>query len=324
MKRPGSGRYYRAQAKGEFMDVQGIMPSYYRYNLDANLRDSVTAPQAKQDYVFIDMVMGMKPPVSAVRAPQDIGEAKHSLVDEKTKPSEPESTLSLRSVEEPSRISTAESALKYKSFSRLSLLESRRNMEKIVRMIKRQRGECPYIGEEGQCTKVFIRCGERAQFSLRETLAQQATPHPCRYTPMFRADGVLIVDADSRVREFCKQSLALFLGQVAGDIVATDSPAEAIELVNRSKLSGRSFGLAIVDASLPENEGYGLVNELFRRNHNIVVVLTAAEGRSTPKPPEDYAGDIELAPREKFVGAVLKKPFHSDELLSVLKRLHFR
>jgi CheY-like chemotaxis protein len=308
------------------MDVQGILPSYYRYNLDANLRDSVKTPAVKQDYVFIDMVMGMKPQASAVGAPQEIGELKRSLVDDKNRigsEAPRESDIPLRAVEEISRSATADSAQKYRSFSRLSLLESRRNMEKIVRLIKRQHGECPYTGEKGECTKVFIRCGERSQFSLRENLAEQVMAHPCRYAPGSRGDGVLIVDADSRVREFCKQSLALFLGHVAGDIVATDSPAEAVELMNRGKLSGRRFGLVIVDACLPEGEGYWLIDELFRRNHDVGIILTS-EGRTPPKPPKDYNGDVELAPHERFVGATLRKPFHSDELIAALKKLKFR
>ncbi len=304
------------------MDIEGILPSYYRYNLDTSLREPVRTPQAKQDYVFIDMVMGMKPPLSAVRAPQDIGEAKHSLVDEKRLQPQQENPVAVRSIDEVSRGSTAQQAQRYRSFSRLNLLESRRNMEKIVRMIKRMRGECPFVGDNRTCTKVFIRCGERAQFSLRETTAQQVEPHICKYVPANRGDGVLIVDADPRVREFCKQSLELFLGHVAGDIVATDSPTEALELVNRSKLSGRQFGLFIVDTSLPENGGYWLVNELYGRNHNVGVILTSDE-RGRIKPPEDYIGDVELAPQERFVGTILRKPFHSDELVAALKKVRF-
>jgi CheY-like chemotaxis protein len=305
------------------MDIEGILPSYYRYNLDTSLREPMQTPQTRQDYVFIDMVMGMKPPASAMRAPQEIGEVKHSLVDEKRLQLQQENPVAVRSIDEVSPVSKAQQAQRYRSFSRLNLLESRRNMEKIVRMIKRMRGECPFIGDNRTCTKVFIRCGERAQFSMRETTAQQVTAHACKYVPANRGGGVLIVDADPRMREFCKQSLALFLGNVAGDIVTTDSPAEALELINRSKLSGRQFGLVIVDASLPENGGFWLVKELFGRNHNIGIILTTDE-RGNVKPPQDYAGDMELAPQERFVGTILRKPFHSDELLAALKKIRFR
>jgi CheY-like chemotaxis protein len=305
------------------MDIQGILPSYYRYNLDSSLREPIRMQSTNQDYVFIDMVMGIKPPHASIRAPQDIGETKHSLVDDKSERPEEENSVPVRTIEEASKGSTADKAQRYRSFSRLSLLESRQNMEKIVRMIKRMRGECPFIGEDGQCTKVFIRCGERSQFSMRETTTQQLQPHKCRYVPASRGDGVLIVDADPHVREFCKQSLALFLGNVASDVVATDSTAEALEILNRSKLDGRSFGLVIVDASLPENGGYLLVNELFGRNYNIGVILTTDE-RSRAKPPKDYVGDVELTPQERFVGMVLRKPFHSDQLLTALKRVSFR
>jgi hypothetical protein len=309
------------------MDIEGILPSYYRYNLDTSLREPLQTPQTRQDYVFIDMVMGMKPPASAVRAPQDIGETKHSLVDEKPLDIKEENAVGVRSIDEVSKAGAAEHAQRYRSFSRLSLLASRRNMEKIVRMIKRMRGECPFLGDnpdDGRaCTKVFIRCGDRSQFSMRETAAQQVKPHACNYFPAKKSDGVLIVDADPRVREFCKQSIALFLGQVAGDIVTTDSPSEALELVNRSKVSGRQFGLLIVDTSLPENGGYWLVGELFGRNHNVGIILTSDQ-RGRISPPKDFAGDVELAPQERFAGTILRKPFHSDEFLAALKKIKFR
>jgi CheY-like chemotaxis protein len=304
------------------MDIEGILPSFHRYNLDSSLREPVRTPQTKQDYVFIDMVMGVKPPASAARAALDIGETKHSLVDQRTPQPLEENPVTVRTIEEASKASNAQQALRYRSFSRLSLLESRKNMEKIVRMIKRMRGECPFAGD-GRCTKVFIRCGDREQYSLRETTAQQVRPHACRYVPAARGDGVLIVEADPRVREFCKQSLALFLGQIAGDIVATDSPSEAIELLGRSKMSGRHIGLFIIDTCLPENGGYELVNELFRRNHNVGIILTTDE-RGRMHPPRDYSGNVELAPQERFAGTVLKKPFHSEELLSALKKVGYR
>ena len=304
------------------MDVQGIMPSFYRYNLDASLRDPVTIPPVKQDYAFIDMVMGVKPIASSVRAPQDIGEAKHSLVDEKSELPEEENTVAVRTIEETARSVTANQAHKYRSFSRLNILESRRNMEAIVRKIKRIGSECPYTGDSRQCTKVFIRCGERAQFSLRETTAQQILPHTCRYAPAARGENVLIVDSDPRVREFCKQTMALFLDHDHTTITTTDSPSEAIEMLNRSKLAGRRFGLFIVDASLPGNGGYWLVNELFGRNHDVNIILTR-NGQSPKKPPKDYAGNFELAPKNRFVSVVLSKPFHSDELVSALKKLGY-
>jgi CheY-like chemotaxis protein len=303
------------------MDVQGITPSYYRYNLDAALEGSVKAAPAKQDFLFIDMVMGVKPSQASVRAPQDIGETKHQVADEKRILPENENAVTIRTIQEMSRSSPFDHAQRYRMFSRLNLLESRRKMEDSIRAIKRMKKECPYQGDDRQCTKVFIRCGERTQFSLRETASQQVLPHSCKYAPSSRAGAVLIVDSDAHLREFCKQTIALFLGRDDADIATTDSPAQALEMLSRSKLTAKRFELVIVDASLPGNGGYWLVNELFRRNHNVNIVLTR-NGRSSKKFPVDYAGDIELSPSERFVSVILAKPFHSEELLKALQKFN--
>jgi CheY-like chemotaxis protein len=303
------------------MNIQGITPSFYRYNLDAALDEPGSPlPGAKQDYLFVDMVMGVKPPQTAVRAPQDIGELKHPLADEKNAAPKTENTINVPSIEEAARSSTADHAQRYRMFSRLNLLESRKKMEDSVRLVKRQRKGCPYCADDRMCAKVFIRCGERAQFSMRESASQQVMAHSCNYAPHSRPGGVLIVDGDAHLSEFCKQTITLFLRRDGAEIQTTDSAAQAIELLKQSKVAGRRFGLVIVDASLPDGGGYWLVNELFRRNHDVNILLTQ-ERRWSKKFPPDYMGNIEVAPSERFVSVVLAKPFHSEDLVKALKKL---
>ena len=203
------------------------------------------------------------------------------------------------------------------------MLESRKKLENSIRKIKRLRRECPYRTDKDACAKVFIRCGERTQYSLRESTNQQMHPHKCTYSLTQLGGRALIVDEDVRIREFCKQTLALFLGRSDADSAATDSLSEAVELLNRSKISGKKFGLVIVDAALKGNGGYRLINELYKRNYEADIILTKNES-TRAKPPTDYLGDAEIAPNERFVNCVLAKPFHSEELVDALKKLRFR
>ncbi len=308
------------------MDVEKVLPPYYRYNLDSSLNERPRAAQAKQDYLFIDAIMGVKPPYSAVKAPQDIGETRHSLLDEK--PSEETAEAAgndseVQSIEETFQASTADKALRYRAYSRLNLLESRRAMEDAVRTNKRLRRECPYRSDNRLCTKVFIRCGQRSQFSLRETMAQRVRPHGCNYVPSNRGGHILIVESDPHIREFCKQTVALFFGLDDAAVATTDSVKHAIELLNRSKMENTEYGLIIIDVSLPKDDGFGLVNELYRRNYNSGIILTK-NGASPMRPPKDYIGDKAVAPNERFVGIVLPKPFHSETLVQALKKLNFK
>ena len=235
----------------------------------------------------------------------------------------PENSGVVRVIEQVFRGTTADQAQRYRAFSRLNLLESRKNMEDSIRAIKRARRQCPYCGPEQQCTKVFIRCGQRAQFSQRETIAQQVLPHDCGYFPLQRGANALIVEGDERVREFCKQSLALFLGRDDATITTTDSASVAIAEINRSKINKKGLGLVIVDAGLPGNSGYWLVNELFQRNHNADIIMTRDPSAYSPM-PKDFSGNVEILPNERFVNVVLSKPFHSEELIDALKKLRFR
>jgi CheY-like chemotaxis protein len=305
------------------MDLGEILPSYFRYNLGTGPSDQVQVPPARRDFLFIDMVMGIKPTQKYVNAPQDLGEFKHGPFDQK--PLEPLrlNPQAVASVEQSAFATTAKQAHHYRSFSRFSLLETRKTLENSVRKLKRQRLPCPFQANESQCTKVFIRCGERTQFSKRETVPQQRAEHRCKYMADSASSCALIVDTDERIREFCKQTLQLFFASAPTDIFTADNAPQAIELINRSKQSNQRFGLVIIDSALPANSGYWLVNEIFQRNHDCNIILTS-DASPRRKPPGDYLGESEILPDDRFVNIVLTKPFHSDTLITAVKKLRLK
>ena len=305
------------------MDLGEILPSYFRYNLRTGPSDQVQVPPARRDFLFIDMVMGIKPTQKYVNAPQDLGEFKHGPFDQK--PLEPLTfnPQAVASMEQSALATTAKQAHQYRSFSRFSLLETRKTLENSVRKLKRQRLPCPFQASDLQCTKVFIRCGERTQFSKRETIPQQRSEHGCKYSLSDFGECTLIVDKDQRIQEFCKQTLQLFFTGRSMEIFTAETPAMALEMINRSKLSGQRFGLVIIDAGLPQNGGYWLVNELFQRNHDCDIILTTDKS-SRLKPPGDYLGESEILPDDRFVNIVLTKPFHSDTLITAVKKLRLK
>jgi CheY-like chemotaxis protein len=306
------------------MDIN-LLPSYYRYNLDGSLQEIVPAPPSRQDIIFADIISGANPASIAPKAPQDLGEFKHVLVDEQYQPAgtTPDNSGVIRVIEHVFRGSTADQAQRYRTFSRMNLMESRKHMEDSLRVLQRLRKPCPYCTEENLCAKVFIRCGSRAQFSQRETMAQQGMPHECIYAPNARGNGVLIVEGDEHVREFCKQSLALFFNLDNERITTTGSAAMAIEELNRSKIEKKRFGLVIVDAGLPRGSGYWLVDELFKRNFDADILMTRDPSVYSPT-PKDFSGNVEILPNDRFVNIVLAKPFHSEALVGALKKLRFR
>jgi len=64
------------------MDIENITSGYYKYNLDSSLSPVRAAP-SRQDFLIIDMVMGVKTS-QKLPAPRNIGEYKHTTVDDKS------------------------------------------------------------------------------------------------------------------------------------------------------------------------------------------------------------------------------------------------
>jgi len=206
--------------------------------------------------------------------------------------------------------------------AQFDLSASRRRMEDRVRRIKRAGEPCPHCSKDGRCSRLYIRCGDRTQFTSRENGRLLTIPHHCNYDPGSPGDHVLIVDDDARMREFCKSAFSLFLKYDQARIITARSVREAIDVIRQGKFYNRHCGLVISDIVMPGATGYDLVDELYYRNFNTEVLLMKAQGDELP-PPEGYAGNAEVFPGAPFVSAILDKPFHSDRLVAEVRRLRF-
>jgi CheY-like chemotaxis protein len=252
--------------------------------------------------------------------PQGVGEAKHAPADRKPQPEINEDNIDVDQKDEPRP--PGEQVYRYLVHSHLDVSQSRRRMEDRVRRSKRVHAPCPFCTDEKLCSKPFIRCGDRLQYSIRESAVQRSRIHHCTYNPGKRGSYVLIVDDDPRMRDFCRSSFSLFLRYDADRVLTAGSAPEAIEILRRSKIAGDRIGLVISDIVMPGHSGYDLVNELYYRNFDVEVVVMSAEGEHPIEPP-DYRGNTEVLPNLPFVGGHLTKPFHSHHLIETIRRLEF-
>lgn len=255
-------------------------------------------------------------------APQGIGEAKHAAVDTPRPSSEPPARDEPQQNSRPHLATSQENAHRYAVHSRMSVSDSRRRMENTVRRAKALCAQCPFRDERSQCTKPFIRCGDRLQYSMRETSKQRAGLHNCMYDPENRGDTVLIVDSNENMQEFCRSSFALFFDYPVEKIITTGSAGQALDYLGESKVRENRIGLLISDINLPGTSGYELVNELYYRNFYIDVILMSDKGR-TVSPPPGYMGEEEIVPGISMVKGYITKPFHSETLTKMLQSIGF-
>jgi CheY-like chemotaxis protein len=253
-------------------------------------------------------------------AAQGLGEIKHAPADEKRPADMNEGKDDINQNDEPHP--PHEQVYRYQVHSRLDVSENRRRMENRVRRSKLLRSPCPFCTAERLCSKPFIRCGDRLQYSVRESAVQRTRTHHCTYDPARRGSYVLIVDDDPRMQEFCRSSFSLFLRYDAERIFTAGSAAEAIDILQRSKTAGDRIGLVITDIVMPGRSGYDLVNELYYRNFDVEVLVMSARDEY-PVEPDDYRGNTEVVPNLPFVGGHLTKPFHSNHLIETVRRLEF-
>lgn len=203
------------------------------------------------------------------------------------------------------------------------LTESERNsIEDRVRIQKRKRQKCAFAGINGECCKPDIRCGERSQFSGRETNRQQSQPHRCLYSPYFSGDNVIIVEPDPMMREFLLNTFKIFLNFDMEKIVALPSAEEAMKQVQKFKLQNRLIGLLIVNMDLPGAGAFSLVNDIYTRNINSEIILIS-ESELSHSRTDSFLGDKEIEPGLPFISSRLQTPVHTERLVEEVNRLHF-
>ncbi len=199
---------------------------------------------------------------------------------------------------------------------------SRNALEDRVREKKRKRERCSFTGINGECCRPDIRCGERAQYSGRESDRQQTMPHRCLYNPYFSSDNIIIVENDPLQREFLLNSFKLFLNYDMDKIATLPSAAEATETLTRYKLQNRMIGLVVLNISSLGTGVYNLLTDLFDRNINAEIVLLSNDYQEDQAILAEF-GTKMIAKDTPFISSVLTLPVHTEKFVSAINTLHF-
>lgn len=192
-------------------------------------------------------------------------------------------------------------------------LFDRLKTENEIRKLKRASRRCPFENN-GYCSNIFIRCGERQQFGVPENLPDRNKPHACNYRMRLNKSDlrVLVVDDDSLIREFCSD-LLLTMGFEKENIAYAQSVADAEEKLKIAKLRNKAFHVALIDIRMPGLSGYHLVNHLVERNFNTRILLMSGYAESSEK-PSVYFGQFDIIPGRKVVNHFFKKPIAFAEI----------
>lgn len=199
---------------------------------------------------------------------------------------------------------------------------TRNKLENRVRQKKRLREKCPFTGINGECCRPDIRCGERAQFSGRESDKQQSMPHRCLYTPYFSSDNVIIVEKDPFQREFMLNSFKLFLNYDMEKIATLETAEAATEILTRYKLQNRMVGLVIVNGSTLGTGTHQFLSELYDRNCNTEIILTGDQTEEEFTILREFS-EKEITPGIPFISTYLQTPIHTEKLVETINSLHF-
>ncbi len=117
---------------------------------------------------------------------------------------------------------------------------------------------------------------------------------------------ILVMDDEPDVRDIVREAL-----QDLGYLVATArNGAEALEVVERAGAEGRVFELAILDLTIPGDEGGAeLLAEIRRRLPNVSAIASSG-----------YSSDPVMAqPRAYGFAAALAKPYKIGELAETVR-----
>ncbi|MBD3419766.1 MAG: response regulator [Chitinivibrionales bacterium] len=309
------------------MEVNPILPSYYRLkfrDLILSRRRSATT-QREADVLITDVYTSGRAGKGAPAVAQGIAsEHKNAVADEHRTNAFIQEQDTVQQPVPKTDDWQAETSYRYVAGSAHGPPpEVRRRMENVVRKRKKANLPCPYKNRQNCCTATFIRCGDRIQFSNRESVKQQGLPHGCNYQPGLADKQILIVDEDRNILEFCKNTIEIFFGIAGGRISFANSSEHAIDVLNEFKMQGIQCGLCIADIDLPGSSGYELVNELYERNHTMEIILLSEQDLVIPM-PEKYTGGIEIVPGHRYVKTVIKKPFHSAQFVEEIKAVGFK
>lgn len=309
------------------MDVQRILPAYHRMRLREYLNGGARPDIARRtarpnDVLFADIYTADRAGGNTPAAPQGVGEAKHGALDQlRPGPISDQNTGAVDQMQPRTDTWDAGSSFRYVVAGvYMPAANVRTQMEAQVRKAKKAGLQCPHLGRDRQCTATYIRCGDRHQFALRETPRDRGKPHACRYQAGRLGEYVLIADDDRSTREFCKNTFEIFFNYDPEKVLTAGSGKESLDILQHCKVNDLRCGLVVVDSDMPGMSGFELINELYDRNHNVEVLLLQDRAVRAPR-PDNYAGDREILPHERFVGQVLRKPFHSEAFIEKIRTL---
>jgi len=112
---------------------------------------------------------------------------------------------------------------------------------------------------------------------------------------------ILIVDDDEAVRD----SLSIWLTDFGWTLKAVGSASEALDF-------DEPFGTYIIDLNLRDREGFSLVEELWSRFGSLPVIIMSGY----------LDNDLRNDALNRGVVAILKKPFHLEEINRILASVH--
>jgi len=310
------------------MDINPISINLYRYRFPDLLVDrGARAPQPlsqpkPEDTLVTHIFTSRSNARSVIPAPQGIGETKHVYTKPVQNPFVQTAEHPVQQLIQKDDSWFIDSAFKYTVGSNYYKppLETREKMETEVRRCKKAGLPCPHADSNFHCSALFIRCGDRNQFASPETLEQRNLPHTCLYRPKKTGNYIVIIDENEAIRDFCKNSIEIFLDYSSEYIITGSSGFEAAEILNRLKTEGKQCGLLICDANLSGFTGFDVVNQLFDRNYNTDVVLFKNQNEVLRR-PQEFKGLDEIVDSKTIVKKIISKPFHSSEFIAALKSM---
>lgn len=151
--------------------------------------------------------------------------------------------------------------------------------------------------------------GSKFHFTAKFRAQEMAEPSPDRpYEPVDLGDvPVLVVDDNATNRRLLKEVLSNFGMRPT----CVDGGLQALEAAKAAQQSGEPFPLTILDAQMPEMDGFELaqrMNELVEAPRPIIMMLTSADRR----------GDADRC-EALGISAYLKKPIKQSELFDAIQ-----
>lgn len=306
------------------MNVGNIKPHYYRYNFkDLLLSRSKGQTPMQQGPLIAEVLVSDRAKHLYPPAPQGIGEAKHSTVKKSIGPAPANMLSTIQQIKGKDDSWLTESGFKYNAAENFfkPVLTIRRRMENEVYSCRKKGLPCPFTDKQSHCSALFIRCGDRKQFAVPESIEQKNLPHKCMYGPGKANAFIIITSQNKTMRDFCRNTIELFFHFDDNRIISAETGDKALNVLKNFKLENKQCGLLVCDEDNIEVSGTDVVTELHTRNYTTEIILL--EKREQVQGQRiHFLQDNNFPGKERGLYR-LKKPFHSSSLVDALKKTVF-